>query len=86
MSKAASGSGVPDGGASLGFAGAPFLLGSALMVVAIAVACTIDPASGRGAHLAPLLSSDEEAADCFTHFADLPAPNTVPHLAALFLQ
>lgn len=52
------------------------------MAVAIAVAATIDPASGRGsAALAPLLHSDDEAdleaAACSTHFSDLPAPNLV---------
>ena len=52
------------------------------MAVAIAVAATIDPASGRSsAALAPLLHSDDEAdleaAACSTHFSDLPAPNLV---------
>lgn len=65
-------------------AGAPFLMGSALMVVAVVVAATLPTRSG-GAVLAPLLESDDEAdveaAACSTHFSDLPTPTVVrpPH-------
>eukprot|EP00208_Stichococcus_sp_RCC1054_P002415 CAMPEP_0206141142 /NCGR_PEP_ID=MMETSP1473-20131121/11913_1 /ASSEMBLY_ACC=CAM_ASM_001109 /TAXON_ID=1461547 /ORGANISM="Stichococcus sp, Strain RCC1054" /LENGTH=528 /DNA_ID=CAMNT_0053535571 /DNA_START=129 /DNA_END=1715 /DNA_ORIENTATION=+ len=63
------------------FPGAPFLLGAIILVVAVAVAATIDPACGRGsAALAPLLHSDDEAdveaSACSQHYSDLPAPNT----------
>mmetsp|Transcript_12814 Transcript_12814/g.38699 ORF Transcript_12814/g.38699 Transcript_12814/m.38699 type:complete len:525 (-) Transcript_12814:561-2135(-) len=62
------------------YPGAPFLMGSALMVVAVVVAATLPTRSG-GAVLAPLLESDDEAdveaAACSTHFSDLPTPTVV---------
>lgn len=68
-------------------AGAPFLLGSIIMVAAIAIACTLDPQAGRGhAHFASLLHSDDEAdveaaaGNHPAHFSDFPASNTVRFL------
>lgn len=66
------------------FPGAPFLLGTVIMVAAIAIAFTLDPKAGRhAARIAPLLHSDEEAeveAEAgihTTHFADMAAPNAI---------
>lgn len=62
--------------------GAPFLLGSTLMLVAIGFALSIDKDAGKGSDaLEPLLGEDDTDVEApllaEDHIADLPLPNVV---------